>query len=189
MNYAEILHLMETDPVIRTLIEAPIPMRLGYVGLDGHPRAVPVSYIWNGKAFVFATPTGAYKVKALTAHPQVAFTVDTTTYTPLTMNVRGTASVEIRQGIPLPTTADCGLRPRLRRGAGLRPAGNRKPRRPPPPSARTGAARLRGKRRRLRMDAGWGAAHTGQPLFRSVSDRKRGCENTRPRASYFHWMI
>lgn len=100
MNYAEILHLMETDPVIRTLIEAPIPMRLGYVGLDGHPRAVPVSYIWNGKAFVFATPTGAYKVRALTAHPQVAFTVDTTTYTPLIMNVRGTASIEIRQGIP-----------------------------------------------------------------------------------------
>ena len=100
MDYAQIVELMNTDPVIQTLLDAPIPMRLAYVGLDGHPRSIPVVYLWNGKAFVFASPTGAYKVKAIAAHPEVAFTVDTTDYTPLIMMVRGTASMEIRQGIP-----------------------------------------------------------------------------------------
>ncbi|WP_329493456.1 pyridoxamine 5'-phosphate oxidase family protein [Kitasatospora herbaricolor] len=100
VDHSKIVHLVNTDPVIRTLLEAPIPMRLGYVGLDGHPRTVPVAYLWNGQAFVFATPTSAYKVRAITAHPQVSFTVDTTDFTPLIMLVRGTASVEIRQGVP-----------------------------------------------------------------------------------------
>ncbi|SCG66804.1 pyridoxamine 5'-phosphate oxidase family protein [Micromonospora halophytica] len=100
MDYPEIVHLLNTDPVVQTLLAAPIPMRLGYLGLDGHPRSVPVAYLWDGEAFVFATPTTAYKVKALRAHPRVAFTVDTTDFTPLIMLVRGTASVEIRRGIP-----------------------------------------------------------------------------------------
>ncbi|HEY0698671.1 MAG TPA: pyridoxamine 5'-phosphate oxidase family protein [Micromonospora sp.] len=117
MDYPEIVHLVNTDPVVQTLLEAPILMRLGYVGLDGHPRSVPVAYIWNGKAFVFATPTTAYKLRAIAAHPEVSFTVDTmgaaerakvaaalgapvADYTPLIMLVRGKASIEIRQGLP-----------------------------------------------------------------------------------------
>lgn len=100
MDYEEIVDLLNTDPVVKTLVEAPIPMRLAYVGLDGDPRSVPIGYLWDGKAFVLATPTPAYKVKALKANPNVAFTVDTTTFPPLIMMVRGTAEVEIRQGIP-----------------------------------------------------------------------------------------
>ena len=117
MDYSEIVHLVNTDPVMQTLLAAPIPMRLGYVGLDGHPRSVPVAYLWNGKAFVFATPTTAYKVKAIAAHPEVAFTVDTAEaesrakvsaqlgstvadYTPLIVMVRGTASIAVEQGLP-----------------------------------------------------------------------------------------
>jgi len=117
VDYPEIVHLVNTDPVAQTLLEAPVLMRLGYVGLDGHPRAVPVSYLWNGKAFVFASPTTAYKVRAIAAHPQVAFTVDTMAaearekvaatlgapvadYTPLIMLGRGTASIEVRPGLP-----------------------------------------------------------------------------------------
>jgi hypothetical protein len=100
VDYPEIVQLVNTDPVIKTLLEAPIPMRLGYVGLDGHPRSIPVSYLWNGKAFVFATPTTAYKVKAIAAHPQVSFTVDAPDYPPQLMIGRGMASIELRQGIP-----------------------------------------------------------------------------------------
>jgi nitroimidazol reductase NimA-like FMN-containing flavoprotein (pyridoxamine 5'-phosphate oxidase superfamily) len=100
MDYTQIVELMNTDPVVQTLLSAPIPMRLAYVGLDGHPRSIPVSYIWNGKAFVFGSATTAYKVKAITAHPEVAFTVDTTDFTPLIMMVRGAASIEIHQRIP-----------------------------------------------------------------------------------------
>ncbi|WP_405096332.1 pyridoxamine 5'-phosphate oxidase family protein [Micromonospora sp. NBC_01412] len=117
MDYPELVRLVNTDPVVRTLLEAPILMRLGYVGLDGHPRSVPVAYVWNGRAFVFASPTTAYKVRAIAAHPQVSFTVDTMAaeprakaaaalgapvadYTPLMMLVRGTASIEVEQGLP-----------------------------------------------------------------------------------------
>jgi hypothetical protein len=100
VDYQEIVHLVNTDPVIKTLLEAPIPMRLGYLGLDGHPRTVPVVYLWNGKAFVFASRTMAYKVRAIAANPRVSFTVDTAGFPPLLMIVRGTASIEIKQGVP-----------------------------------------------------------------------------------------
>ncbi|NLU79152.1 pyridoxamine 5'-phosphate oxidase [Micromonospora sp. HNM0581] len=117
MNYTDIVHLVNTDPVAQILIESPVAMRLGYVGLDGHPRTVPVAYLWNGKAFVFASPTTAYKVRAIAAHPQVSFSVDTysaevrdkvvarlgptvSAYTPVVMLVRGTASIEVRPGVP-----------------------------------------------------------------------------------------
>ncbi|MGY0235013.1 pyridoxamine 5'-phosphate oxidase family protein [Longispora urticae] len=121
MDYLELVHLVNTDPVIQTLNEAPIPMRLGYVGLDGHPRTVPVAHIWDGSAFVFASPTTAYKVRAIRAHPQVSFTIDVAPgsagnearakvaaalgpqvaqFVPIIMLVRGTATVEIQQGLP-----------------------------------------------------------------------------------------
>ena len=117
MDHPELVHLVNTDPVARTLLAAAIPMRIAYVGLDGHPRSVPVAYLWNGEAFVFASPPTAYKVKAIAAHPEVAFTVDTASddararvaaelgppvgdYTPLIMLGRGRASVQIRDGLP-----------------------------------------------------------------------------------------
>ncbi|MDI5939991.1 pyridoxamine 5'-phosphate oxidase family protein [Micromonospora sp. DH15] len=117
MDYAEIVHLVNTDPVAQILLESPVAMRLGYVGLDGHPRTVPVAYLWNGEAFQFASPTTAYKVRAIAAHPQVSFSVDTysaevrrkvaaqlgptvSDYTPVVMLVRGTASIEVHPGVP-----------------------------------------------------------------------------------------
>jgi len=117
MDYLDIQDLVNTDPVVQALLEAPLPLQLGYVGLDGHPRTVPVSYIWNGKALVFATPPFAYKVKAIEAHPQVSFTVNVAddeirakvaaqlgptvaSYTPLIMLGRGTATIEVKPGVP-----------------------------------------------------------------------------------------
>jgi hypothetical protein len=123
MDYREIVNLVNTDPVIRTLLEEPIPMRIAYLGLDGHPRSVPVNHDWNGRAFVFATPNSAYKVKAIAANPKVGFTVDVGAgrpgletrakvsaligppppifdYAPMAMHGRGTAIVEITSGVP-----------------------------------------------------------------------------------------
>jgi hypothetical protein len=121
MDYLEIVRLVNTDPVVQTLMELPIPMRLGYLGLDGHPRSVPIIHLWNGKAFVFATPSATYKVKAMAAHPEVAFTLDVgpgrmaaearakvsavlglpvLDYAPLAITGRGTASIEIRPEVP-----------------------------------------------------------------------------------------
>jgi hypothetical protein len=76
VDYPEIVHLIDNDPVVQTLLELPLPMRLAYLGLDGHPRSIPITHLWDGKAFVFATPTSTYKVRALRAHPQVGFSLD-----------------------------------------------------------------------------------------------------------------
>ncbi|CAA9360410.1 MAG: hypothetical protein AVDCRST_MAG93-7624, partial [uncultured Chloroflexia bacterium] len=66
----------------------------------GAPRAIPVSYLWNGTAFVFASPVNWAKVEALRLNPQVALTVDETTFPPRALMARGTASIEIVQGVP-----------------------------------------------------------------------------------------
>jgi hypothetical protein len=100
MTYDEICELLNTDPVVQRLLAAPIPARLAYVTTDGEPRVIPVSYLWNGKAFVFASPPHWTKIKSLQANPKVAFTVDTTDFPPEVMLVRGIASIELMQGVP-----------------------------------------------------------------------------------------
>jgi hypothetical protein len=122
MDYPEIVELVNTDPVIQTLLAEPIPMRLAYVGLDGCPRSVPVNHLWNGEAFVFATPNAAYKVRAITANPLVGFTLDiggplaretrakvsaligppppALDFCPMSVHGRGTATVEFTPGVP-----------------------------------------------------------------------------------------
>ncbi len=100
MNYNEIVETMNADPTVKELLVAPIPARLAYIGKNGAPRAIPVSYLWNGKAFVFASPVTWAKVEALRLNPQVALTVDETTFPPRAFMARGTSSIEIVQGIP-----------------------------------------------------------------------------------------
>ena len=82
------------------LIRDQLLMRLGYVGSDGYPRVVPVGYIWQGDAFVVCTAENAPKVRALRANPKVAFTIDTETQPPQILLVRGTAEVQMVDGIP-----------------------------------------------------------------------------------------
>jgi nitroimidazol reductase NimA-like FMN-containing flavoprotein (pyridoxamine 5'-phosphate oxidase superfamily) len=105
VTYEEIVELMNNDPVVQKLVQAPIPARLAYVSKDGSPRVVPVSYLWNGKAFVFASPPDWPKIKALTANPKVALTIDTTDFPPNILLVRGEATIEfvagrVRRGVP-----------------------------------------------------------------------------------------
>jgi hypothetical protein len=100
VNYDEIVETMNTDPTVKALLAAPIPARLAYIGRNGAPRAIPVSYLWNGTAFVFASPVAWAKVDALRLNPQVALTVDETTFPPRSYMARGTVSIEIVQGIP-----------------------------------------------------------------------------------------
>ncbi len=100
MTYEDIVQTMSTDPFVQQLLAAPIPMRLAYIGLDGAPRVVPISYQWDGAAFVFASPPTWYKIRSIQKHPQVALTVDTTDFPPLILSARGTASIEFDQGLP-----------------------------------------------------------------------------------------
>lgn len=121
MKYSDIVRLVETDPVVQTLLHMPIALRIGYTGLDGGPRVIPVVYLWDGAAFVFASPASAYKVKSMVARPEAAFSLDVgpgptaaearakissllgppvIDYAPIAVTGRGTASIEIGSGIP-----------------------------------------------------------------------------------------
>ena len=95
-----IVETMNTDPYVQKLLQTPIPARLAYIGLDGTPRVVPVSYLWDGEAFVFASPPDWYKVRAIAANPNVALTVDTNDFPPLILSARGVASIDYDQGLP-----------------------------------------------------------------------------------------
>ena len=94
------IHATLNDPLAQELLHSPIPARLAYTGLDGFPRVIPIGYHWNGTAFIMATSTKAPKVQALSAHPKVALTIDTVGFPPNVLTVRGTASIEIVEGVP-----------------------------------------------------------------------------------------
>jgi hypothetical protein len=91
----EVMH----DPLAQELLHSAIPVRMAYIGTDGLPRAIPIGFLWKDERIVVCTSSNAYKVKALSANPKVALTIDTEApYRALL--VRGTASLEIVDGVP-----------------------------------------------------------------------------------------
>jgi uncharacterized protein YndB with AHSA1/START domain len=88
------------DPVAQALLHSPLVMRMAYTGTDGSPRVVPIGYLWNGTDFVVCTTPKAPKVRALRKDPRVALTIDTDSMPPHVLLVRGTASLEVVQGVP-----------------------------------------------------------------------------------------
>jgi len=88
-----------TDPVTIDLIDRSPLMRIAYTGLDGAPRVVPLGYVVRDGQFVFCTIPTSAKVRALRSDPRVAITVDVQ-WPPCCLLVRGTAEVEIVDGVP-----------------------------------------------------------------------------------------
>jgi hypothetical protein len=74
--------------------------RLAYVAKDGTPRNVPIAFVWNGREIVMCTTTNAPKLPALRANPMVALTIDTEVHPPKILLVRGTAELDVVDGIP-----------------------------------------------------------------------------------------
>jgi hypothetical protein len=99
MSSEQIAEIM-AKPYARELVESKIPARIAYTGLDGEPRVVPVGYEWDGTHLTFASVMGSAKNDALRANPHVAITIDTEGYPPKTLLLRGTAQVEIVDGVP-----------------------------------------------------------------------------------------
>jgi Pyridoxamine 5'-phosphate oxidase len=99
MQRDAIIDLMN-DPVAQELVKAPIHARLAYSARDSSPRVIPIGYSWNGEVFVMGSPVNAPKVKALAANPKVALTVDTDSFPPHVLLVRGEATVEVVDGVP-----------------------------------------------------------------------------------------
>ena len=98
MTQENILRLFK-DPVAQELLNSKIPARLAYTALDGSPRVVPIWFHWDGERFVLGTAPGSPKVKALTRNAKVALTIDEDTYPPKVLLVRGSAEVEVIEGL------------------------------------------------------------------------------------------
>jgi Pyridoxamine 5'-phosphate oxidase len=88
------------QPGALKLLHAPDPARLAYTGPDGYPRVIPIEFLWNGTAVVVCTVPTAPKVAALEKHPHVALTIDTMGPPAKELLLRGTASIEIVDGVP-----------------------------------------------------------------------------------------
>jgi len=87
-------------PIAQELLFSDIPARLGYLGTDGDPRVIPTAFWWNGESVVLATVVRSAKVAAIRRNPRVALAVDRPGMPPRSLLVRGSATVEIVDGVP-----------------------------------------------------------------------------------------
>jgi hypothetical protein len=87
-------------PVARQLLQSRIPARLAYIALDGTPRVVPMQFHWTGEEFVLCCWPDDPKTAALQAHLAVALTIDTAEPPFMVLQVRGTAAVDLVDGVP-----------------------------------------------------------------------------------------
>ena len=87
------------QPGALDLLHSPDPARLAYTGPDGYPRVIPIGFLWNGTAVVVCTAPTAPKVAALAQQPHVALTIDSMGPPAKELLLRGTASIEIVDGV------------------------------------------------------------------------------------------
>jgi hypothetical protein len=99
MQHERVMEILNR-PLARELLNSSIPARLAYTGRDGAPRVIPIGFLWDGARFVVCTPPHAPKVPALETDPRVALTIDTTAFPPHILLVRGTARIEVVDGVP-----------------------------------------------------------------------------------------
>ena len=87
-------------PIAQQLLHNEPILHLSYTGKDGGPRVIPIGYVWDGDRFrMWTIPTSA-KVRALSADPRVAITVDIPGPPPRVLLVRGRASLTVIDGVP-----------------------------------------------------------------------------------------
>jgi hypothetical protein len=100
MDTKTAVDMLNHDPLAQELLTSSIPGRLAYVAEDGTPRSIPIGFYWTGEQLVMATDPSTPKVSALMKNPAVAMTIDTNTFPPHVLLVRGTVTIEIVEGIP-----------------------------------------------------------------------------------------
>ncbi len=99
MNKQQIAEIL-AKPYAQQLLNGPEPARLAYDGLDGDPRVIPIGFWVEGEQLQIATVPNSAKVAALRENPKVALTIDTGAFPPKVLLIRGTASLELVQGVP-----------------------------------------------------------------------------------------
>ena len=87
-------------PIAQELLTGPHLDRVAYTGLDGAPRVVPIGFLWNGRELDIWTLPRSAKVRALSADPRVAVTIDTSGMPPRVLLLRGTATLTRIEGVP-----------------------------------------------------------------------------------------
>ncbi len=92
--------------VAQRLLAASIPARYAYTASDGTPRIVPSWFHWTGDELVMPTFIAAPHVRhpsridVLRARPDIAVTIDSETFPPEVLLMRGRATVTETDGIP-----------------------------------------------------------------------------------------
>ena len=99
MTTAEIAEIL-AKPYAQQLLNGPEPARMAYIGLDGDPRVIPIGFWTEGDRVAMATVPKAAKVAALRTNPKVALTIDQGAFPPKVLLIRGTAAVELVEGVP-----------------------------------------------------------------------------------------
>jgi hypothetical protein len=99
------LRLLETD-MAKHLLSSAIPARLAYIAADGTPRVIATWFHWTGTELVMPTFISAphirrpaARIAALRAHPDVAITIDTESFPPMVLSVRGRAALTEVDGV------------------------------------------------------------------------------------------
>ena len=99
------LRLLETDLAER-LLTSTIPARYAYTALDGTPRILASWFVWTGEDLVLPTfisaphiSHAAYRVRALRANPDVAVSIDTDSFPPQVLSIRGKVEISEVDGI------------------------------------------------------------------------------------------
>ena len=97
--------LLQTDAA-QTLLASKIPARVAYVAKDGTPRVIATWFFWSGEELVMPTFVSAPHVKrpasriaSLRARPDVAVTIDTDSFPPSVLSIRGKAAITEIDGI------------------------------------------------------------------------------------------
>jgi hypothetical protein len=97
--------LIETD-VAQRLLASTLPARYAYIALDGTPRIVASWFVWTGEELVMPTfisaphiRHAAYRVRTLRDHPEIAVSIDTESFPPEVLTIRGAAEVTEVEGV------------------------------------------------------------------------------------------
>jgi hypothetical protein len=97
--------LLETE-LAQQLLTSTVPARYAYTALDGTPRVVTSWFTWTGEELVLPTflaaphvSHAAYRVSALRANPDVAISIDTESFPPHVLSIRGRAEITEVDGI------------------------------------------------------------------------------------------
>ncbi len=98
------LALLE-DPIAQQLLTSANMAHLAYAAPDGSPRVVPMWFHWDGEEIVMGSPPTAPKVKMLMENPRVAVEIDSYEWPYRVLIVRGTAKVELVDGVTPEYTA------------------------------------------------------------------------------------